>query len=121
MELIYRKVGDYYIPNLTIEDEGKTYNLGKYSRLRIEYLKQNKRNEFRKLIESGMLSKHLNEVQNNCIKLRDKLMEEYKIKDNITEGLKEQNEMEWLRKMNAISNIVDEIVRKEYVYNDEIL
>ena len=48
-------------------------------------------------------------------------MEEYKIKDNITEALKEQNEMEWLRKMNAISNIVDEIVRKEYVYNDEIL
>ena len=106
MELTYRKVGDYYIPNLTIEDEGNTYNLGKYSRLRIEYLKQNKRNEFRKLIESGMLSKHLNEVQNNCIKLRDKLMEEYKIKDNITEALKEQNEMEWLRKMNAISNIL---------------
>ena len=41
MELTYRKVGDYYIPNLTIEDEGRTYNLGKYSRLRIEYLKQN--------------------------------------------------------------------------------
>ena len=49
------------------------------------------------------------------------IMEEYKIEDNITEALKEQNEMEWLRKMNAISNIVDEIVRKEYVYNDEIL
>jgi hypothetical protein len=52
--------------------------------------------------------------------LREKLIEEYKKKDNITEELKATNQMEWVRKMNNISNIVDEIVVKEYVYNDEI-
>ena len=40
MEISYRKIGDYYIPNLTIDEETRTYNLGKYSRLRLKYLKE---------------------------------------------------------------------------------
>ena len=52
--------------------------------------------------------------------MREELIEEYKIKDNITEELKATDEMEWLRRMNNVSNIVDEIIEKEYVYNDSI-
>ena len=120
MEISYRKIGDYYIPNLTIDEENKTYNLGKYSRLRLKYLKENKRKEFEEMLSNQKLHKHLNEVQNNCTKMREKLIEEYKIKDNITEELKATDEMEWLRRMNNVSNIVDEIIEKEYVYNDSI-
>jgi hypothetical protein len=120
MKIEYRKVGDYYLPNVTIPEELKKYKLGKYSSLRMEYLKQNKKKELRELIYRNKLNKHLNDVQVNCMNLREKLIEEYKKKDNITEELKATNQMEWVRKMNNISNIVDEIVVKEYVYNDEI-
>ena len=81
MEISYRKIGDYYIPNLTIDEETRTYNLGKYSRLRLKYLKENKRKEFEEMLRNQVLHKHLNEVQNNCTKMREELIEEYKIKD----------------------------------------
>ena len=59
------------------------------------------------------------DVQNNCEKLYKKLINELKIKENITEELKANDQMEWVKRMNNISNIADEIVLNMYVYNNE--
>ena len=59
--LYYKKVGDYYYPNFTINDEEKI-TLGKYGRARLKYLKSHKRGLWFELIMTGKLTKHLKDV-----------------------------------------------------------
>ena len=70
-----------------------------------------------KKIENKLQS-HLLEVQKNAKKEYEMLMKELKIKENITEELKEKDQMKWVGLMNNISNIADEIVIKKYVYEE---
>ena len=119
MKISYSKKGDYYIPNLIPPRNMKGFQLGKYSALRLRYLKEHKKAKYHSLIMDNELQKHLMDVQNNCEKLYKKLINELKIKENITEELKANNQMEWVKRMNNISNIADEIVLNMYVYNNE--
>ena len=119
MKISYSKKGDYYIPNLIPPRNMKGFQLGKYSALRLRYLKEHKKAKYHSLIMDNELQKHLMDVQNNCEKLYKKLINELKIKENITEELKANDQMEWVKRMNNISNIADEIVLNMYVYNNE--
>lgn len=119
MKISYSKKGDYYIPNLIPPKNIKGFQLGKYSALRLKYLKEHKKIKYHSLIMNNELQKHLMDVQNSCEKLYRKLIKELKINENITEELKANNQMEWVRRMNNISNIADEIVLNMYVYDDE--
>jgi hypothetical protein len=120
MKIEYRKVGDYCMPNLTIQEKLKRNRLGKNSSLRREHLKQNKKRKLRELIYINKFNKRQNDVQVNCRNLRKKLNEEYKKKDNITEELKTKNQIELLRRMNTISKIIDKYILKECAYKDKI-
>lgn len=120
MNIEYRKVGDYYLPNIRLPKGIKNFRLGKYSGLRLQYLKEHRRGEYTILLTENRLQKHLNEVEKLSQKMYKKLINEFKIKENITEELKEKDQMEWVKRMNNISNCADEIVLKEYVYNDKI-
>lgn len=119
MKISYSKKGDYYIPNLIPPRNMKGFRLGKYSALRLRYLKEHKKAKYHSLIMDNDLQKHLMDVQNNCEKLYKKLINELKIKENITEELKANDQMELVKRMNNISNIADEIVLNMYVYNNE--
>ena len=119
MNISYSKKGDYYIPNLIPPKNMKGFRLEKYSMLRLRYLKEHKKAKYHSLIMDSELQKHLMDVQNSCKKLYKKLINEFKIKENITEELKEKDQIEWVRRMNNISNTADEIVLKMYVYDDE--
>lgn len=119
MKISYSKKGDYYIPNLIPPKNIKGFQLGKYSALRLKYLKENKKVKYHSLIMNNELQKHLMDVQSSCEKLYKKLIKELKINENITEELKVNDQMEWVRRMNNISNIADEIVLNMYVYDNE--
>ena len=119
MKINYSKKGDYYIPDLVPPKNIKGFQLEKYSALRLQYLKEHKKVKYHSLIIENELQKHLMEVQSCCEKLYKKLIKELKIKENITEELKEKDQMEWVRRMNNISNSADEIVLNMYVYDNE--
>ena len=119
MKISYSKKGDYYIPNLIPQKNIKGFQLEKYSALRLQYLKEHKKVKYHSLIMENKLQNHLMEVQNCCEKLYKKLIKQLKIKENITEELKEKDQMEWVRRMNNISHSADEIVLNMYVYDDE--
>ena len=115
MKLEYIKNGDYYIPNL-IAPNMKDFKIGKYGRMRLRYLKENKKVEYTIMMMENKLQEHLMEVDktaNNRFKL---LMKQFAKKENITEELKAKNQMEWIGKMNAIKNAVEEIIFKELIY-----
>ena len=115
MELEYIKQGDYYIPNL-IAPNMKNFKIGKYGRLRLRYLKENKKAEYTVLLMENKLQEHLMEIDTTANARFELLMKQFAKNENITEELKATNQMEWVGKMNAIKNAVEEIIFKELIY-----
>ena len=115
MELKYIKIGDYYIPNL-IAPNVKDFKIGKYGKMRLRYLKENKKAEYTVLLIENKLQEHLMDVDKIANNRFELLMKQFAEKENITEELKVTNQMEWVGKMNAIKNAVEEIIFKELIY-----
>ena len=111
----YRLVGDYYIPNLVLPSK-QNVKLGKYGRMRARYLKENKKAEYTIMLIENTLQDHLIEIDKTANERLELLMKQFIEKENITEDLKATNQMEWVGKMNAIKNAVEEIILKELIY-----
>ena len=116
-EIEYTLVGDYYIPNLVLEKEETTYLIRKYGKQKLKYLKEHKKAEYINLFMDKKLDEYLHEIDEECEKKFDFLIEKMKKEENITEELKTMNQMEWVAKMNGLKNRVDEIILREYIYN----
>lgn len=115
MELEYTKIGDYYIPNL-VAPNMKDFKIGKYGRMRLRYLKNNKKAEYTILLIENKLQEHLMEVDKIANTRFELLMKQFTKKENITEELKATNQIEWVGKMNDIKNAVEEIIFQEYIF-----
>ncbi len=111
----YTKVGDYYIPNLVLENEEKII-LNKYGRLRLKFLKENKKAEYTIMFMNGTLNKHLKEIQETAQKRIDIIIEELKQQNNLTEEMKNADQLYWVSMMNNFKNTGEEIVLNELIY-----
>ena len=116
MKIEYTKVGDYYLPNLVAPSNMKNFEIGKYGKLRLRYLKEHKKVEYTILLMDNKLQKHLMEIDKIANERFNLLMKRFAEKENITEELKSSNQMLWIGKMNNIKNRVEEIILKEYIY-----
>ena len=115
MNISYTKVGDYLLPDLILENK-KQYNIGKYGLLRLNYIKKYKIGLYFDLLASDKLNEYLHNIDTIVMKKVQKLIKEITEKENITEELKDSNQMLWISKMNNIKNIANEIILKEYIY-----
>ena len=88
--------GDYYIPNIVATSNIKNFRLGKYGRLRLNYL--NKKAEYMILQLENKLQKHLMDVDITATKRVNATVKELAKKENVTEELKTENQLEWVRK-----------------------
>ena len=86
-KLEYVKVGDYYIPNLTLPKQ-RQVPLNKYGIMRLNYLKEHKKNEYTSMLMKGTLNTHLKEVQEAIQTKVEQLINELKATDNLTEKAK---------------------------------
>lgn len=111
----YTKVGDYYIPNLVLKKEEKV-NLNKYGRARLNFLKQNRKAEYTIMFVNGTLNKHLKEIQETAGERIDIIIEQLKEKNNLTEEMKNTEQLYWVGMMNNFKSIAEEIVYKELIY-----
>ena len=108
----YTPYGDYYIPNLLqIQDE--EYNIGIYGRRYFEYIKKHNKILFINLLTTGKLNKHIAEIDKRTQEMKIMLIKQMSEQEGINETLKEQNQMEWVRRMNNIRNRADEIINEE--------
>lgn len=107
-EIEYIQVGDYQLPNLKVEE----MHLNRFGRAKLGYLKKYDYGLYFKLISKNELNDYLLKVQKEADDLYDRLVEEYKIKWNVTEELKQKNQIKWVQMMNNIKSCVDEIVYK---------
>jgi len=111
----YTLVGDYYVPNLVLKQEEKVI-LNKYGRLRLNYLKQYKKAEYTILFMNGELNKHLKEIQETATKRVNQIIEELKVKSDLTEDMKNTDMLYWVGTMNSIKQQAEEIVLNELIY-----
>ncbi len=111
----YRMVGDYRIPNITLPAEASK-PLGVWGLKRKDYLMNHKRVQFNIMLMTGTLWTHLAEVDEQASNMFSRLVEQMKVNEGITEQLKEQNQMEWVARMNNIEARAREIVLKEIIY-----
>ena len=110
----YTKVGDYYMPNLVLEKEEIILN--KYGKMRLKFLKENKKAEYMIMFTKGTLNKHLKEIQETAQERIDIIIEQLKKQNNLTEEMKNTNQLYWVGMMNNFKNTAEEIVLKELIY-----
>lgn len=112
----YRQVGDYFIPNITLPDDGE-YQIGKYGRMRRSYLKKYRKILYNNYVLEGTLFKHLAEIDQACNERIENIVSAMAKQEGVTEALKAADQIEWVRRMNSIRNCAEEIVLHELVYD----
>ena len=115
MELTYTKAGDYYIPDLALDDDTE-YEIGVYGRMREKFLKEHHPGVYNRMLLFGELWKHLAEIDVACHKRMDFLIPAMAERDGVTETLKASSQMEWVGRMNNIRNRAEEMVLHKLVY-----
>ena len=112
--LSYTLHGDYYLPDLEINEGEPTY--GKYGIMRKQFLKEHRSARYQYLVLTGKLTEHLNQVDKEAREKVEMLMEQMAEQWGVTEELKMQDQMAWVGRMNNIRACVEEIVQYTMVF-----
>lgn len=92
------------------------YDIGKFGRMRGEFLKEYRHSEYMKLFLSGKLNQYLHEFEDECNDMMDLIVEQMKLKEGVTEELKAKDQMKWVGMMNNIRARAEEIMVRKIVY-----
>ena len=111
----YSQVGDYQIPNLVMDDQPKG-EIGIWGCRRKRFLKEHRKGTYNAMLMQGTLAQHLIETNEAALDLIESLVKQMAATEGVTEELKRNDQMAWVRRMNNIRNRADEIVRNEYIY-----
>ena len=114
MNITYSQNGDYQIPDIVIR---KTKPIGHYGRLRKAYLEMHRPILFNELVLSDKLFEHCAEIDEASRNRMELIVPELAKQYGLTEKLKAENQMEWVRQMNACKAQAEEIVKFELIYD----
>ena len=115
-ELTYTKVGDYYIPDLILdEDPGQDVFYGKYGSLRRDYLREHRPMLWAALVNSGKLVNHLKEIERTAKQRMDTLLPQLMKAAGVTEELKVCDQLAWVGLVNNCPAQANEIILSESV------
>lgn len=114
-EITYTRNGDYFIPDIVLKKK-EHKPLGKYGRMRKDYLRNHNPIFWNHLTLSEKLYDHLHEIDDEANARFDTLLLSYSERYGITEELKVTDQMEWIRRMNNIISAIEEIILNEIVY-----
>ena len=114
--LTYSRCGDYCIPNLTIS-ETESKPLGKYGRMRKNYLRKHRQVLWNTLILSDHLYAHLREIDDTANQRMEQMMPELMKQNGVTEELKAKDPLMWVGLMNNFKSQAEETILAELIYN----
>ena len=108
----YTLCGDYYLPNLLPVQE-EEYNIGIYGQRYFRYTKEHDRILFINLLTTGKLNKYIVEIDRRAQNMKAMLIKQIAKQEGINGIFKEQNQLEWVQRMNNIRNRAEEIINEE--------
>ena len=108
--------GDYYLPELALPAENQK-NIGLWGQRRMQYLKRYRRLMYSNLLTSGKLNEHLADTDSQAEEMFFRLVKQAAEREGISEQLKAENPMEWVRQMNSIRSRATEAVNTELIFN----
>ena len=111
----YIRHGDYLIPCLTLPEEEQRF-IGVWGQRHLRYLKEHKRAVYITLLTSGKLNSYLADIEEQAQEHFERIIEQMKQVQEITEQLKAENQMEWVARTNNIQSCAREIVENEILY-----
>lgn len=112
----YSKHRDYLIPSLILSTKEEN-DIGIYGKQHMRYLQKYRKLTYINLLTSGMLDEYLTEIDNQAYERFSRIVEQIKQAQVMTEQLKENNSIEWVKRMNCIRQQADETVLRELIYN----
>ena len=111
----YTQVGDYLLPDLKLPEE-EQQTIGVWGQRHRRYLKEHRRATYATLLTSEKLNSYLSDIDRQAEELFSRLVKHMAEAEGVTEQLKADNQMEWVRRMNSIRNRAMEIVNSELIY-----
>ena len=116
MKIEYTKVGDYYLPNLYYQEETRPNWSYLGNSFGIEYLKEHKSGTYTYLLLTARLDSYLADLNEQAQERFELIEAQIRRAEGVTEELKRQNPMEWVRHCNNIRNRAAEIIKQELIY-----
>ena len=107
--------GDYYLPCLKLPKE-ESRHIGIWGQRHLRYLKQHRKVLYSELLISGKLNDYLTDLNEQAEAMFSRLVKQLSEKEGVTEGLKAENQMLWVQRMNNVRNVAMEIVSSELIY-----
>ena len=113
--LDYTMVNGYYLPNLTAAAPAE-HPTGRWGRLHKRYLKEHHPIRYNQLLLSGELGSYLAKLDKQAEEQLALIIRQMQEAEGVTEALKAENQLEWVRRMNSIRNRAEEIIQKELIF-----
>lgn len=114
--LWYERQGDYYIPCLVLSEEEEPRSIGIWGQRYLRYIKRHRRVFYTNLLTSGKLNSYLADLNEDAEEMFDLLVKQMAERDDITEKLKAEDQMEWVQRMNNIRNSAMETINNELIF-----
>ena len=114
-DLDYTFCGDYYLPNL-LPPQAEEKEIGVWGMRHLRYIKQHKKARYINLLTTGELNAYLAEIDERAQNMKAVLIKQMSEHEGANEMLKEQNQPEWVGRMNNIRNRAEEIIYNEVIY-----
>ncbi|MCM1495127.1 MAG: TnpV protein [Bacteroides sp.] len=111
----YHEENGYLIPDLRLPEEEEK-EIGIWGQRHLKYLKQHHKGIYTNLLTSGRLNAYLADIDRQALERFEMLVEQMKQSQGITERLKAENALEWIRQMNNIKACAREIINEEIIY-----
>ena len=113
--LWYEQQGDYFLPCLKLPEQ-EDVEIGVWGNRRRQYLREHHRIRYYNLLTEGKLLEHLADVEQQAQEMFNRLVDELAAKESVTEKLKAEDPMRWIRQMNNIRSRAEEIVNAEVIH-----
>ena len=111
----YREENGHFIPDIALP-EHSDYQIGKYGRMHLDYIKQHRRGRYTTLLTEGKLNARLHEIDLEANEMLETIIPHLATKSGIDEDLKVRDTLRWVAEMNNIKASAEEIVLREVVY-----
>ena len=119
-KITYTQQGDFLLPDLKLLEQPKV-EIGIFGKRHLRYLERNRKILYTNMLTKGKLTAYLADIDEQAENMFDQLVRQLAEREGVTEQLKANNQMLWVKKMNSIRNRAEEIILREMIYEEKAI